>query len=109
MSAIEPQRIIVGEIVGNRALTLEEGAALHDRILPFMKHKAKVVLDFKGVEDVATAFLNTAIGRLYEEFTSEELSAFLDVENLNMGGQRSLEKVLKYAKRFYNVPNAKEA
>src|SRR5947209_4815607 len=93
--------VIVKDFVGTRALTLEDGNSIHDQITPQIRGGHAVTLDFTGVEDVATAFLNTAVGRLYAEFSSPQLSKYLQVENLNLGGQRSLEKVLKYARRHY--------
>jgi len=98
------ERIKIAEFVGNRALTMEEGNAVHDAIVPHLERGHAVNLDFGGVEDVATAFLNTAIGRLYGEFPPASLSALLNVSELNVGGQRSLEKVLINAQRFYTRP-----
>lgn len=98
----------VSKFVGRRALTLDEGDSINRVIVPLLKNQERVVMDFSGVEEVATAFLNTAVGRLYEDFSSDDLSTNLAIENLNVGGQRSLEKVLTYARRYYSKPRLKE-
>jgi hypothetical protein len=105
---VDVHLIEVRQFVGSRALTLDEGDLLNHAIVPHLKNRERVVLDFSGVEEIATAFLNTAVGRLYADFSSDELSANLTVENLNIGGQRSLEKVLTYARRYYSKPRLKE-
>lgn len=95
--------IKVAELVGARALTLEDGNRLHDLILPPLKTSTGVRLDFQGVTDVSTAFLNTAVGQLYAEVPASDLREFLKIENLSESAERSLEKVLTYARRFYRV------
>lgn len=96
-------------VASNRALTLDEGDAVRNVIEPFLKDGKAVDLDFNGIEDVATAFLNTAIGRLYGEFPQSAIRRLLTVSALNTGAQRSLEKVLENAQRFYGHAEPKEA
>lgn len=93
--------VAIKEYVGSRALTLEDGDRLHSVIIDPLKSGTPIRLDFDGVTDVSTAFLNTAVGQLYAELDSAQLRQLLIINNLNEGGQRSLEKVLTYARRFY--------
>jgi hypothetical protein len=95
--------IKISDLVGSRALTLEDGDRLHSLIIQPLKTGTIVELDFAGVTDVSTAFLNTAVGQLYAELPPSALRRLLQIANLNESGQRSLEKVLMYARRYYQV------
>lgn len=67
---------------GNTAISYDEGKKCYDIIKENLLKHEKVVLDFKGVEYVITAFLNPIIGDLIME-NGEEIMAQIDIENVN--------------------------
>ena len=85
----------------NKGITPDEGQPVYDKLISSLKEGQKVVLDFKGVEILTTAFLNVAIGYLYKDYTSEELRELLSFESLNDTTARRIKKVTDNAKEFY--------
>jgi hypothetical protein len=104
----DAMEIKVNDLIGTRALTLEDGDRLHSLVVDQLRAGTTVTLDFHGITDVSTAFLNTAVGQLYAEIPPRELRRLLRIQNLSDSAQRSLEKVLIYARRFYQI-DAQEA
>ena len=61
-----------------------------------------VILDFKDVTFLTTAFLNVMIGALYKDYTSEHLNKKLHIENINQETAARIKKVTDNAKSFYS-------
>lgn len=83
------------------ALTVEQGKILYKEIVSSINNVDKVVIDFADIESIITPFLNESIGRLYEDFTGEELSKKLSIINQPEGTNRKFNMVIRNAKQFY--------
>jgi hypothetical protein len=97
------------EIVGEFALSSASGQQLYDLILPALKSGQAVELDFAGVNVVASAFFNVALGQLLQDFDADDLNQRLQLENLQPHAQTVLRHVLTNAKRYYSDQKYQEA
>jgi hypothetical protein len=103
-------RLLVRELVGENAVTLDDGQDVFDRIRPALGRQEPIELDFTGVRVFSSPFFNSAIGQLLKELRPEDLNALLKVENLSSVGQDLLRRVIENAKRYYNSsPDYREA
>jgi STAS-like domain of unknown function (DUF4325) len=89
------------EIAGAFALSSNCGQQLYDLIFPLLKASKSVELDFSGVNVVASAFFNVAIGQLLQDFDSDDLNRRLTIVNINPNAESVLRHVLANAKRYY--------
>lgn len=95
-------RIDVAERIGNpSALTQEQGDIIFREIDTAFKHKEKIFLDFSNVESMISPFLNNAIGQLYENYTTEDIKQYLQLENFPPTKNSTLNIVINNAKKFY--------
>ncbi len=94
-------KCLVREIVGEDAITLEDGQAVHDRIKPELTAAHEVELDFEGVSVFASPFFNAAVGQLLRDLQPDDLNRLLRVQNLNAVGTGLLRRVIENAKRYY--------
>jgi len=63
------ETIQIASLVGsNLCIASDDGEKVHDAIVAALRNGKKVRLSFEGVEDLTSAFLNTAVGQLYGEF-----------------------------------------
>lgn len=83
-------RAVVKEIIEtNIAISAKKGELLFDKLNEMLlvndahQSKEKVIVDFDGITDLTTAFLNVGIGHLYNTFSSEELNERLEIINLD--------------------------
>lgn len=94
--------IRIGDFVTlNQAVTPDEGELIYEKIISFVGEGNAVVLDFSDIQLMTTAFLNTAIGNLYKDYSSEQLNALLKLVNLQAGDSARVKKVVDNAKKFY--------
>ena len=57
---------------------------------------------------MTTAFLNTAIGQLYKDFSEDFIKEHLSVEEMSESGLVSLKRVVETAKLYYKDPDSIE-
>lgn len=84
----------------------EDGQKVFELIQKALKSHHKVVLSFLNVEMLTTAFLNTAVGQLYKEFSEDFIKENLRVSDISDSGKVALKRVVDTAKRYYKDPNA---
>lgn len=96
--------INVKELVGENAMTLDDGEAIYARIHDPLTQGETVELDFDGVQVFASPFFNAGIGRLLGELTSDALNAHLKFAHLSDFGARVLRRVIENAKDYYAAP-----
>ena len=84
----------------------EDGQKVFDLITKAFSEDHKVVLSFQNVEMLTTAFLNTAIGQLYKDYSEEFIRENLSVIDISESGKVSLKRVVITAKLFYKDPEA---
>ena len=104
---MENTTINIVNIVGDTfCVEAEDGQKVFDLIKKALSEKRKVTLSFLNVEMLTTAFLNTAVGQLYRDFSEELIKESLQVENLSDSGKVSLKRVVDTAKLYYKDPEA---
>ena len=101
--------IEVANIIGDvYAIEATEGQKVFSMIKKALEENKKVVLSFLNIKILTTAFLNTAIGELYNDkigFSEESIRENLKIENLNESGIVMLKRVVETAKLRYNDPD----
>lgn len=95
----------VYQIVGaGICVEADDGKKVYDVICEFIKQKQSVVLSFLNVTMLTSAFLNTAIGLLYKDFSEEDIKHYLSVEDIDATDRVLLKRVVDTAKLFYADP-----
>jgi len=94
---------VVGDVFCTEATAVQKVFDLIDKAL---KEDKAVNLSFMNVKMLTTAFLNTAIGQLYKDYSDELIKNSLTVEQLILSGSVSIKRVVDTAKLYYK--NSKE-
>lgn len=93
------------QIVGNPiCVEASDGEKVANVVKTFFDEKKGVFLDFLNVTMLTSAFLNTAIGALYGQYTEEEIKNHLRVKNLLPADSVLLKRVVDTAKMYYKSP-----
>lgn len=91
--------MIVKDIIGTSiAISATKGEVLYKALNAVMQTNEKVVLDFEGITDLTTAFLNVGIGHLYNNFSNIELNKKLEIINLDDLDRYLLSQVIERVK-----------
>jgi hypothetical protein len=93
----------IGDVYGVDA---EDGQKVFKLIEKALIDKKKVYLSFQNIEILTTAFLNTAVGQLYKDFTEECIRENLKVTEISGSGKVALKRVVETAKLYYKDPDA---
>ena len=102
-------RVTVRDLVGPYATTFERGDRVSEVIEPVIRSGGPVELDFEGVEQVTSAFLNAAVGRLVPVGQPDRLDNLLSATNLESLDQRLFRAVMTDARRTRTPQAAFEA
>ncbi len=106
---MEKVKINIINIVGSPfCVEADDGQKIYNLIVKSFKEKKRVVLSFLNVELLTTAFLNTAVGQLYKDFSEDFIKEHLSVEEISQSGKVSLKRVVETAKLFYKNPELME-
>ncbi len=98
------------EIVGSTlCVASEDGQRVYKQIAQALLDKQQVRLSFLNVESLTSAFLNAAIGRLYGEFSEEQLRTSLSVSDIEPDDLALLKRVIYTAKLYFSNPQALDA
>lgn len=95
------QHIAVKELVGENAMTLDDGEAIFNQIHDPLARGETVELDFDGVEIFASPFFNAGIGRLLADFQPDILNSHLIFQHMSALGDGVLRRVIANAKEYY--------
>jgi hypothetical protein len=96
------EEIRLTEIVGSDlCIASEDGQKVHDAIKKALQEEKKTRISFKNVGDLTSAFLNSAIGQLYGEFSENELKDSLAVSDATHEDLLLLKRVIQRAKEFF--------
>lgn len=94
--------INVKEVIGSpSALTREQGQLLLEEIRGVFAAGDKVIVDFAEIESMIISFLNIAIGKLYEDNTSDLLKENFKFQNIPKWKAVSFNLVIENVKRYY--------
>ena len=106
---METLRIEVFNIVNSPyCVEADDGQKVYDLIKAALVEGRQVELSFLNVEILTTAFLNTAVGQLYRDFTEEQVKEALSVADITASGRVALRRVVETAKLYYKDPEAME-
>lgn len=97
---------IINVVGDSYCIEAEDGEKVFSLINKAISENKKVVLSFLNVEMLTTAFLNTAVGQLYRDFTEEKIKEFLSVKDMSQNGLNALKRVVETAKVYYKDPEA---
>lgn len=93
----------IGDVYGVEA---EDGQKVYELVKKAIDGGHKVILSFLNIEMLTTAFLNTAIGQLYKDYSEEQVKLHLQVTDISASGKVALKRVVDTAKLFYSDPDA---
>lgn len=85
--------------------TRAQGAELRKKLLPLIKGKERVVLDFTGVNVVTNSFADECISKLLLEMPLDELKARTTFKGLTPMANKSVLVALQRRYKVMNDPN----
>ena len=105
---MENIEINIVNTIGDRfGVEAEDGQKVFDLIIKAFHDKKKVTLNFQNIEMLTTAFLNTAVGQLYKEYSEEYIKENLKLsKDMSDSSKVALKRVVDTAKLFYKDPEA---
>lgn len=92
---------IYEEINNSLAVSSDDGDKLYQKIDSFIREGLVVELDFSGIDVMTSAFLNAAIGQLYNTYTSEQLNSQLKIVKVVNEDIPLIKKVIERAKEYF--------
>ena len=99
-------RLSLLEIVGSPfCVAIEDGQKVHSEIARAFDEGSVAIVSFLGVQRLTTAFLNAAIGQLYNEYDEALIKDRLKVSDLEKAEAHLLKKVVDNAKVFFSNPS----
>ena len=97
--------IRVFEVVGSPfCVASEDGQMVHDQIAAALREGKHVELSFLNVESMTSAFLNTAVGQLYGEFSEDVIRTGVSVSQIPSDDAALLKRVVDTAKLYFSDP-----
>lgn len=98
-------RVSVLETVGSPlCVASDDGQKVFDRIASAIQEKRIVTLSFNNVTALTSAFLNTAIGQLYGDFSEEQIRSSLKLKDMEPDDMALLKRVVDTAKQYFDNP-----
>lgn len=95
--------IRVADLFGPYCVTTQDGERLYQLIAKELAAGRSVELDFTGVRDVISAFLNPAIGSLYGDFPKDVVESCLRITGLDESDEAVVRIVRDRAIDFFNA------
>ena len=83
------------------AVSSDDGDILFSNIVDCINDNTIAELDFSGISILTTAFLNSAIGQLYNTYSSEQLNNALRLKNVANEDKILFKKVIERAKEYF--------
>jgi STAS-like domain of unknown function (DUF4325) len=98
----ENLHIAITDVVkGGICVAVDDGQAVYAQLSDALQRGNQVALSFKGVSRLTTAFLNAAVGQLYNEFDDEKIRQSLKVTDIDPVSADMVQRVIERAKRFF--------
>ncbi|MEX1191908.1 MAG: STAS-like domain-containing protein [Brumimicrobium sp.] len=97
-------RLIVKDIINSElAVSTEKGDLVFNELNSKLENNEQVIIDFKGVDLIITAFLNAAIGKLYSKnkYTADFLNDHIKLENIQKEDISLFKDVIIRAKEYF--------
>lgn len=97
--------ISIFEVVGSPlCVASSDGQKIYDRLAAALKEGQSTILSFHNVSTLTSAFLNAAIGQLYDKFSEEQIRALLKVKDMEPDDLALLKRVVETAKQYFRDP-----
>lgn len=105
------ETIYASEATGCKfCVSSEDGQILYERIKEALLEGNKVLVSFRDVFDISSAFMDAAVGQLYRgDFSKEELCNKLTLQGLSDDDSFLLERVIIRAKYYCGEPDQLDA
>ena len=98
-------RISMFEVVGSPfCVASDDGQKIYEHLNAALKTDQNVVLSFRNVTALTTAFLTAAVGELCETFSEEKIRSLLKVEDAEPADIALLDRVIRNAKLYFKDP-----
>lgn len=98
--------ICVSLVVGsNLCISSDSGRKVFDVIQPVISQGNKISISFNNVKCLSPAFLESAIGRLYDGTIRGTIDDKISFEDLSSGRRLILDDVIREAKKYYSTPD----
>ena len=95
-------KLSVAKVVGNKlCVDSRDGHKLYEQIEKALEANRYVTLSFSGVTLLTSAFLNSAIGRLYGKFSEEAIRDSLKAEDIEQDDLMLIKAVTDNAKQYF--------
>ena len=99
---LEGIRISIFEVVGSPlCVASSDGQKVYERVSTALEKDMNVVISFRNVTTLTSAFLNAAIGQLYGTFSEEQIRDILMVEDMEQDDLALLKRVVDNAKLYF--------
>lgn len=95
---------LVDVVGGPICVDTSDGHKVNQIAAECLASDSPVTISFSGVDRITTAFLNAAVGQLYNEFSDDHIRRYLRFENMTPIVSSSLIKVIVRAKEFFSDP-----
>ncbi|WP_224776670.1 STAS-like domain-containing protein [Achromobacter insolitus] len=82
-------------------MSTDDGQRVHDAIATVLRTGKAVSVSFSNIETLISAFLNAAIGQLYDEFSDHEIKNLLSVTDMRPEDLALLKRVVDNAKIYF--------
>ena len=89
---------IVNVINSEFAVSPEDGDSIFNLIKEKVDYKEKIVIDFSNIDIMTTAFLNNAVGKLYNIYDKEKLNQYISMKNISKSDLNLVKNVIERAK-----------
>lgn len=102
-------KLTVKDIINSElAVSTEKGELVFDAINSHLQKKEKVIVDFKGIDLMITAFLNAAIGKLYgnKNYSGNFLNEHIQLVNIESEDISLFKDVIERAKEYFEDKEA---
>ncbi|MCY3972788.1 MAG: STAS-like domain-containing protein [Candidatus Dadabacteria bacterium] len=97
--------ISVYEVVGDpMCVASDDGQKVYKRLSASLKQGRKVRLSFRKVKMLTSAFLNTAIGQLYADFSQKQIRELVTVADMEQDDMALLKRVVETAEQYFKDP-----
>jgi len=98
--------INIYNIVGNSlCIASDDGEKVYEQIKKALNSDKIAKVSFLNVEMLTSAFLNSAIGQLYRDFSEEQIEKQVKFADLDPDDLATLDRVKRTAKSFYEDPD----
>lgn len=98
--------VSIFEVVGSSlCVASDDGQKVYERLNTALAAERDIVVSFKNVSTLTSAFLNAAIGQLYGAFDEEQIRSKLKVADAEQGDLALLKRVVDNAKLYFKNPD----